>query len=230
MQLSPRPSRAGKTGAARRQNVTGPRLSAPKQDPPPGAVDAPGRSLPFLRPPRTHSFFGRLTSPPSPAAPTQQTHQMLCLPPAGNTDAHSSARNGISSPYPGPADGWIWGPRASTRPSHLEMIATTPPSPQLDHLPRHPCSVLDHQIPYSTFKTEGPSPLRKAKAPGLCCPSQEYSAQWGPEASRRDNPACTHLSSSWSCSALNLPSSICSLARSRAVSSRARRASASSVS
>lgn len=144
MQLSPRPSRAGKTGAVHKQNVTGPRLSAPKQGPPTGAADAPGRSLPFLRPPRTHSFFWRLMSPPSPAAQAQQAHQMLCLPPAGNTGAHSSARSGISSPYPGPTDGGIWGPRSSPRPSHLEMIAKTLPSLQFNHSSRHPSSVLNH--------------------------------------------------------------------------------------
>lgn len=109
-----------RAGAVRWQNVTGPRLSAPKQDPPPGAEDARGRSLPFLRPPRTHSFFWRLASPPGPAAPAQQTHQMLCLPPAGNRGAHSSARSGTSSPHPGPADGGgIWGPRSSPRPPHV---------------------------------------------------------------------------------------------------------------
>lgn len=96
MQLCPRPSRAVKAEADRWQNVTGPRLSAPKQDPPPGATDVSGGSLPFLCPPRTHSFSGRSASPPRPAVPAQQTHQMLCLPPAGNTGAQSSARNGNS--------------------------------------------------------------------------------------------------------------------------------------
>lgn len=142
------------------KNVTGPRLSAPKQDPPPGAVDALGRSLPFLRPPRTHSFFGPLASPPSPAAPAEQTHQMLCLPPAGNTGAHSSARKSISSPYPGPADGGNLGSEVKSQiqsprnDRHDPTVTTTrPPS----KAPLFSSKSLDSPLCFQDIGAQSPS-------------------------------------------------------------------------
>lgn len=46
-----------KASAEGSQKVTGPKLSAPKRDPPPGDQDARGRSLPFLSPPAQSSFI-----------------------------------------------------------------------------------------------------------------------------------------------------------------------------
>ena len=77
------PPSVRKAGAERAQNVTGPRLSAPKRVPPPGDRDAGGRSLPFLSlgPRRAHSFSKRAAGSPQTAISAPQTHQTLCLRP-----------------------------------------------------------------------------------------------------------------------------------------------------
>ena len=77
------PPSVRKASAERAQNVTGPRLSAPKRVPPPGDRDARGRSLPFLSlgPRRAHSFSRRAAGSPQTAILAPQTQQTLCLRP-----------------------------------------------------------------------------------------------------------------------------------------------------
>lgn len=78
----PAPPSPPQTGVEGLQNVTGPRLSAPKRDPPPGDRDAVGRSLPFLSPPAQSSFILEAGSPSCPAGYPCTANPTAALSPA----------------------------------------------------------------------------------------------------------------------------------------------------
>ena len=100
------PPSVRKAGAERAQNVTGPRLSAPKRVPPPGDRDAGGRSLPFLslgRAELIHSPSGQRDLPRQPFLHRKPTRRFVSGL-AGNRGAHLSARPDATSPHLAPAE------------------------------------------------------------------------------------------------------------------------------
>lgn len=99
-----------------------------------------------------HSSGGWRVHPAQPPRPSKPTRCFVSHQPETRTRTRARAR--ASAPRTrGLHMGEIWGPRSSPKSSHLEMIAMSPPSLQLDHPLRHPCSVLNHDIPHSAFKT-----------------------------------------------------------------------------
>ncbi|CAD7687958.1 unnamed protein product [Nyctereutes procyonoides] len=135
---------------------------------------------------------------------------------AGNRSAHPSARPGPASPHLGLA-----GPPRPRAPLGLAVRGRS--RPQVRASPGPAAWPGDGDVPpgHGVAGVRAPSAPPRPRAP-LGDPRRSFRRAWAPShppapgGGSRGRRADTHLSTSWSCSALNLPSSICSLARSRA--------------
>ena len=184
------PPSSPKAGAERSQNVTGPRLSAPKRDPPPGDRDAGGRSLPFLSQPAQSSFILQAGSRSSPAG-----HSCTANPPDALSGAWPETRARIraraQTPLPRtwrPPDlrafkaFWIPGSEARSRSPVVgdprralrrvplgiqdrEMCIPVPPSLQLETPARPPPSLKNTRF-FLLLGDRDPAPSEGREHPG----------------------------------------------------------------